>query len=114
LTDLASRAELEEFHDPEYIGSFAVDSSSVHCVPPSSSSACFLYYWASLLIVGSLLRGYDPQDNALGNKRGHTGSGRAFGSATSELDRPATEDTRSAEDENLEEFGLEHVQLDRP
>ncbi|PLW16504.1 hypothetical protein PCANC_11715 [Puccinia coronata f. sp. avenae] len=76
LTDLASRAELEEFHDPEYIG--------------------------------SLLRGYDPQDNALGNKRGHTGSGRAFGSATSELDRPATEDTRSAEDGNLEEFGLEH------
>ncbi|KAA1081635.1 hypothetical protein PGTUg99_024570 [Puccinia graminis f. sp. tritici] len=70
-TKLASRAELEEFHDPEY--------------------------------VGSLLQGYDDPNIDANNEQGHR---------SSDLKRnPEISDAhfRSEHDEELEEFGLEHV-----
>lgn len=85
-TGLASPAELEAFHDPEYIGSSPLCPSSL----PSSSSF-FLYN-----PLASLLSGYDSNDGINDDQ-------------CSDLQHAPMKDFSCSNVVDREEFGLEHV-----
>ncbi|KAA1103871.1 hypothetical protein PGT21_003247 [Puccinia graminis f. sp. tritici] len=101
-TKLASRAELEEFHDPEYVGSFSLTTLSPGSTLCSAIELILVLLLAPIFLSGSLLRGYDDPKIDANNEQDHR---------SSDLKRnPEISDAhfRSDHDEELEEFGLEH------